>query len=741
LSKPPPPVQPVFSRSALFALAAILVAVFVWFRPALSILPVEDALGYLRLGWTDFQSSLFYSWSLGGSLWRPVTVGLAALEGAFFGSDPAPRMAVSLVLYALSGWLIGLLTLRLCGGPRRAWMAAAIWLLLPAHHSALYWLGARAHVLALFLSLCALLIWPRDGRRLWRRIASGLLAAAALAASELGAVAPLLLIGFALIENPNPRTVLRSTWPVWLIFAAAALWRTLALGGLGGIGAPASPAALLDTFSGVIEHATVDPYFGAGWSWLGALGHGLLALALMTGLVFGRRLDRAARWWPLVWLLGLLPLVVADGYAPRLSLFVGLAFALLLATLLDLCWTRFRLRLVLLALVAVLVSGSALQARLMAEDWRRAGEMVAKLSQEFERRSRDIPPGRTLIVYEVPAQVGVAYGVRNYGSLIAGSGVQALNVQAGGPLDGPALLAALGAPPGDALRLVWRNERLMTLDWSPSTPDGLALEIDGCTGELVLNELLITLADRTTQSVSDFRQWTLSGNGRLLDATHLMIDTAPLGLAAPVARRLPLDQAASLKIRITREQRAGSCELRLVSHDPQSAAGHGRRVISKRFTGSLDWRLSGLDPAFRSLWRHAALVDVRDDLRPDAPDTPAPGTRLTKPAGLRVNLAPPGVIEGLRLIPNPHVAEASLLMAQPLMAEIWGFSPGSAAPHRLSARRVPLPRNPVARITVPLDAKVGPLAAIAVMVDGSDLALNRMELVRPFDWPPLEAAQ
>lgn len=160
----------------------------------------------------------------GGVLWsqyRPLRTLLFALEFAVFGGGAWGFHLVSLLLHALSAFLVGRLAEALFA--RGGWLAATVWLLHPAVSENALYLAAQGNLLCLVFSLLAVLAhlrWLDTGATRWQ---AGALAAflLALGAYESAAMLPVLL---ALVEFVRRRRggsfaagVVRRHLPYWLV--------------------------------------------------------------------------------------------------------------------------------------------------------------------------------------------------------------------------------------------------------------------------------------------------------------------------------------------------------------------------------------------------------------------------------------------------------------------------------------------------------------------------------------------
>jgi hypothetical protein len=101
------------------------------------------------------------------ALWRYVSVQLF-MDVLFplFGQRPWPYHLVVLGLHCANATLLYALLARMFRGPA-ALIAACFFAVHPAHFTALYWLSARADVMATTFALCAIALALRHGRERW----------------------------------------------------------------------------------------------------------------------------------------------------------------------------------------------------------------------------------------------------------------------------------------------------------------------------------------------------------------------------------------------------------------------------------------------------------------------------------------------------------------------------------------------------------------------------------------------
>lgn len=216
-----------------------------------------------------------------GRFWRPMAHLAFALDHALWGLEPFGYHLTDLVLVALTAGLITGLVGRLFGGTGRARWAAGLvaglaWALHPVHFEILTAPPRRAESLAVCFSIWALFVHAREplAGSLGRRVAVGLLCAAALASKEAGIAAVVAVVLCSLAAaRPGDRTedrtgpvahlaaTLRACWPAVVAVALALAARTAVLGGLGGSSHSSPTAGFANAWALVVEysHAVLLP--------------------------------------------------------------------------------------------------------------------------------------------------------------------------------------------------------------------------------------------------------------------------------------------------------------------------------------------------------------------------------------------------------------------------------------------------------------------------------------------------
>lgn len=261
-------------------------------------------------GWGDllgtFHEELMDGRYPYGRFYRPVANLAFALDHALWGLDPAGYHRTDLALLVVNGTLLGRLAARLVGGRAGAaagWIAALAFVLHPVQLEVLPVPPRRADALCLAFVLATLSAQPHpDGRgraRTTRRRAGAiaLLAAAAVAAKETGAVVAPLVVAWQLCFAREGAGVearlagaLRRAAPALAGVAVLLAARAAVLGGLGGHVAPpgAEPVAVPRLWAQLVERVVhPQPLLGTGP--LASAAVAAAALALVAAVVAASR--------------------------------------------------------------------------------------------------------------------------------------------------------------------------------------------------------------------------------------------------------------------------------------------------------------------------------------------------------------------------------------------------------------------------------------------------------------------
>ena len=157
------------------------------------------------------------------SQYRPLRTLLFALEFALFRGNAWGFHLVSLLLHGLGAFALARLTRALFG--RGQWLAAAIWLVHPAHSETVLYLAAQGNLLCLLgvaLACAWHLEWLETGR-IAARVGSLLACAGAMVSYEYGLVTPVLVLIAELVWRARHDRPLRPSalthLPFWAVLA------------------------------------------------------------------------------------------------------------------------------------------------------------------------------------------------------------------------------------------------------------------------------------------------------------------------------------------------------------------------------------------------------------------------------------------------------------------------------------------------------------------------------------------
>lgn len=171
-------------------------------------------------------------WDQASGLYRPVTLLSYTINYIVFGPSPWGFHLVNLILYALLGWLIWLVSKRLFGSRLLAGLTAVLFLILPIHTEVVVNISGRSEILALGFSLLVFRELLQERISWWR---AGLWALLAMGSKETAiAAAPLAALVVYLKERNFSRELfLKYLYPVLGMLGGAVLYfgaRFLVLG-------------------------------------------------------------------------------------------------------------------------------------------------------------------------------------------------------------------------------------------------------------------------------------------------------------------------------------------------------------------------------------------------------------------------------------------------------------------------------------------------------------------------------
>jgi hypothetical protein len=345
-------------------------------------------------------------WALGqGGFFRPLVIGLYALDFTVWGREAVGYHATNLLLHVLNSVLVGTLSvqlLRWVGLADVRWpaiAAAAFFLVLPSHSESVTWIAGRTDLLAtagMLLALIAYVAWRRGGRR--GLIGLALTAfALALLAKESAMVLPAVVVIVEAVAG-TPRHALRSALAFGAVLAGYVVVRAWVLGSwIGGYGVAShlaiTPEALIGHILTSAARVYTPPWPPAlvgfvAWAppWL-ALSALVLALFVPIAYVWRRAPPWVARLGLLA-VLGFLctiPLLGDQGvelldtrgerflYTPSVFAVIGLGGLL--------TWIGQRKRGLAIALAVSCTTLFSLALVTVNADWRRASVLAHELTE------------------------------------------------------------------------------------------------------------------------------------------------------------------------------------------------------------------------------------------------------------------------------------------------------------------------------------------------------------------------
>lgn len=197
---------------------------------------------------------LFPQWT--GNYYRPFFLLWIQANFLLFGSSAVWWHAECIAIHAIATLLVFRLAQRLQAPPPQAFLAAALFAVLPIHAEVVAWISGADESLACVLLLGAFLCWlrARDGGgrgRWWYAAAIGLFAAAELM-KENAVVLPALVFLYEWLLGKGARTGLRRSVPFVLAVGAYFAARMYALSGIAGNEHPPSALSTVSTLPSVV---------------------------------------------------------------------------------------------------------------------------------------------------------------------------------------------------------------------------------------------------------------------------------------------------------------------------------------------------------------------------------------------------------------------------------------------------------------------------------------------------------
>jgi len=393
------------------ALGALLVAATVLvYAPATGAQMVAD--DFLLVGRVSFRDAAGYfadTWGLGRNEYRPVTALTFAVDNALWGADPRGYHGTNLALYAAGVLLVFVWLRSLSGDTRIAFLAAALFLVHPVHHSRVSWIAARDGLVSgVFRLLC---LWSytryrqlesehRPEAARYRNLSVAMLLLGLLSYEGTVAVPALLAAVDLLLSTGSLRVRLAGAARRLVPFAAAlaaylVFWNVLFGGALGAYALSLDPAGAIRNYGSLL--------------YMLAFGHNRVAGLLYVALaVLGFRALQQRRSLALVavWvvLIGYLPFSLLEGFSRRFAYSSSVGYCLLLGLLLaGAAQGRARWRTWAAGgIAAALFAYYLVEARTRVQEWREAGEIAASIPRQLKQMHPELPAGAVLLFGGVP---------------------------------------------------------------------------------------------------------------------------------------------------------------------------------------------------------------------------------------------------------------------------------------------------------------------------------------------------
>ena len=197
-------------------LLAIVLAIFLAYRPVLGSYFVSDDFGFIRIFYTkplrDFPRLFTQDWS--GGLWgapldeiRPIIALSYWVDTRLWGLNPTGYHVTNVLFHSMSSLLVFFIARHLAGGQARVGLTAGLLFgLYPIHSEPVSWIAARVDVISMFIYLAAFALFM--AYRSTQKIRYWLLSLGtfglALFSKELALTFPLMVIAYDLFYRFRP---------------------------------------------------------------------------------------------------------------------------------------------------------------------------------------------------------------------------------------------------------------------------------------------------------------------------------------------------------------------------------------------------------------------------------------------------------------------------------------------------------------------------------------------------------
>jgi len=384
------------------------------YYPALRAQLVAD--DFSLVGQISFRDAMGYfhsSSGFGRNEYRPLTVMSYAIDGWFWGANPAGFHLTNILLHAITADLLYLTVYALSADIALGWLAGLIFAIHPVNHSRVVWIAARdGSICAMFLmaSLLLYILGRRRKRRIYR-LASATLCGCALLAYEGAIILPALLFAIEFLcfsrSGPLRRRAgesLRKTGAFWgLTVVYLLVWQMLFAGNVRGYSLSFRLSDIATNYARLLSNL-----FYASKQWVFAVLYAALLVLSYRALI--------ARWkltafGTLLALLAFLPYCFTNGFAYRFGYISALGMALLLALCIlgTLRSARPVYRLAGAGIAIVLCAWYLAEDQRLVGDWIAAGEIANQIPKAIVKLHPRLPAGALLVLKGVPVAHGKAY--------------------------------------------------------------------------------------------------------------------------------------------------------------------------------------------------------------------------------------------------------------------------------------------------------------------------------------------
>ncbi len=400
-------------RGYAVGILALAVLTFGVYEPALHTQLVAD--DFYLVGQIGFSEALAYftkTFGFGRNEYRPLTALSFAVDRWLWHENPEGYHLTNLGLHAGTAGLLFLLIQALTADFALAWLAGALFVIHPIHHSRAAWISARDGLVCAVFLLGALWLFARSRRQNWTsgRVIAIVLSGCALLAYEGAVILPALLFGVEfLFFGSGPLRgrfgpSLRQTAAFWILAAGyVGWWQITFSGSLGAYDLSLAPRAILGNYGRLLS-----ALFYGHRSWVFALAY-LVLLALCYRPLRARL--RLAAFAAGLLIVSFVPYCFTHGFAYRFGYLSALGLTILFAAgLVGNLRSGQRPRQITAACLGILLSASyVVEDRKILTEWAAAGTICAHIPQAVRKQHPNFPARTVLVFTGIPHQYGRAY--------------------------------------------------------------------------------------------------------------------------------------------------------------------------------------------------------------------------------------------------------------------------------------------------------------------------------------------